>query len=166
MQELLFEQTVTDSRYYNSTEQFFAEAAPYLITAGVVLLLIWALTIAGNWFLYKKMGQPGWKALIPFYNNFVLFQMVDLNPWLSLLLYINPINVVMCFVLDYKIAKAFGRGAGFMFGLVFLAPVFVWMLALSDKYEYQLAKGKNIPFGEAFERPDGEGSDFTAPTTD
>lgn len=148
--------TTLSSQYYDATEQFLAEAAPYLITAAVVLTLLWIITIAGNWLLYKKAGQPGWKSIIPFYNNYVLFQIVDLNPWLSLLLYINPINFIMSIILDLKLAKAFGRGAGFALGLIFLPPVFVWILAASDKYEYQLAKGKNIPFSEAFERPDPE----------
>ena len=156
MNDLILSAPVTDSRYYDSTEQFFGEAAPYLITVGVVMLLIWALTIAGNWHLYKKAGQPGWKSLIPFYNNFVLFQIADLNPWLSLLLYIPLTAPVMIFVLDYKLARAFGCGVGFMLGLVFLSPAFVWLLGVSDKYEYQLAKGKHVPFSEAFERPDGD----------
>lgn len=156
MFDILLNRTTTDSRYYDSTEQLLAQMAPYLITLGVVMLLIWALTIAGNWFLYKKAGQEGWKSLIPFYNNYVLFQIADLNPWLSLLLYVPITMPVMIFILDYKLAKAFGCGVGFMFGLVFLSPAFVWLLGVSDKYEYQLAKGKNVPFEEAFERPDGE----------
>ncbi|MBR3220305.1 hypothetical protein IKF76_00340 [Candidatus Saccharibacteria bacterium] len=144
----------TSSKYYDGTEQFLAEIAPVLITTVVVLSIIAIITAVGNWFLFKKAGQPGWKALIPFYNNYVLFQIADLNPWLSLLLYINPINIVMSLILDIKLAKVFGRGGGFALGLLLFPPIFVWLIAASDKYEYQLAKGKNVPFGEAFERPE------------
>lgn len=145
----------TSSKYYDSTEQILAAAAPVIITFVVVTLILWALTLAGNWFLFKKAGRPGWKSLIPVYNNYILFDIADLNPWLSLLLLVPGVNIIMSFVVDYKIAQAFGRGIGFMLGLVLLPPAFVWLLGVSDKYEYQLAKGKNIPFGAAFERPDG-----------
>ena len=145
----------TSSKYYDGAEQNLAEIAPFLITFTVVTLILWLLTVAGNWFLFRKAGQQGWKSLIPFYNNYILFQIADLNPWLSLLLLVPGVGIVMSFIADYKLAQAFGRGVGFMLGLVFLPPAFVWLLGVSDRYEYQLAKGRNVPFGEAFERPDG-----------
>ena len=148
--------TTVSSQYYDATEQFFAEAAPFLITSLVVGLLVFGMTSAGLWFLFKKAGQQGWKAVIPFYNFFVLFQIADINPWLSLLLYFPVISFIMMILTSIKLAKAFGQGGGFAFGLFILTPVFVWLLGVSDKYEYQLAKGKHVPFAEAFERPEGE----------
>ena len=39
-------------------------------------IVSWAMTICqfiGFWFTFKKMGKPGWKGIIPFYNYYVLF---------------------------------------------------------------------------------------------
>ncbi len=44
--------------------------AIYLVIAGIV----WLLTIIAKWIIYKKAGQPGWAAIIPFYHKFVLFK--------------------------------------------------------------------------------------------
>ena len=32
-----------------------------------------AAAFVGLWFVFKKMGFPGWKGIIPFYNDYVLF---------------------------------------------------------------------------------------------
>lgn len=32
-----------------------------------------ACQIIGCWFIFKKMGLPGWKGIIPYYNFYVLF---------------------------------------------------------------------------------------------
>ncbi len=42
-------------------------------------LLSWAFAacaFVGSWFVFKKMGLPGWKGIIPFYNMYVLFDEV------------------------------------------------------------------------------------------
>lgn len=43
----------------------------------VVRIGLWVLEIVGKWFTYKKMGIPGWKCIIPFYNSYVLADKVD-----------------------------------------------------------------------------------------
>lgn len=35
-----------------------------------------AAALVGLWFTFKKMGKPGWKGIIPFYNLYVLFEEV------------------------------------------------------------------------------------------
>ena len=42
-------------------------------------MISWALAacaFVGSWFTFKKMGLPGWKGIIPFYNYYVLFDTV------------------------------------------------------------------------------------------
>lgn len=33
-----------------------------------------AAQYVGMWFTFKKMGMPGWKGIIPFYNYYILFK--------------------------------------------------------------------------------------------
>ena len=42
-------------------------------------MISWALAacaFVGSWFTFKKMGLPGWKGIIPYYNMYVLFDEV------------------------------------------------------------------------------------------
>ena len=42
----------------------------FLVICGVLLVI----TIVGYWKVFEKMGEPGWKAIIPIYSNWVIFQ--------------------------------------------------------------------------------------------
>lgn len=42
----------------------------------IISLAVLVLTIASWWVLYMKMGEPGWKVLIPFYGEYTLFKRV------------------------------------------------------------------------------------------
>ena len=33
-----------------------------------------ALTLIGKYFIFEKMGMPGWKSLIPIYSDYLLFR--------------------------------------------------------------------------------------------
>lgn len=64
----------------------------------VVLLLVIAyaiFAIIGNWKLYEKAGQPGWKSIIPFYNTWTLVEMVGLNWYWFLLCIASTIFTVL-----------------------------------------------------------------------
>lgn len=51
-----------------------------LVMFGVLLPLIIVYTIA-TWKLFEKVGRPGWQALIPFYNMWILVEIADLEWW-------------------------------------------------------------------------------------
>ena len=42
-----------------------------------VSIALGVLEIVARWFTYKKMGVPGWKSIIPFYNDYVLADKVS-----------------------------------------------------------------------------------------
>lgn len=49
-------------------------AATFMCVLSIALCV---LLIVGRWFTYKKMGIPGWKSIIPFYNDYVLAEKVS-----------------------------------------------------------------------------------------
>lgn len=107
----------------------------YLIT----FLVIYVLSVIAMWKIFTKAGKPGWASLIPIYNIVVMYQIVGLNPLLIILLFIPFINVIAAIVLSIiqciRLSKAFGKGAGFTFGLIFLSPIFLLTLGFgNDKY--------------------------------
>ena len=102
----------------------------------VFLLVFYALIIVANWKIFTKAGKPGWASIIPFYNLYVLFEIVGMNGWLFLLLCIPIVNIVMMIMLYINLAKAFGKGTGFIIGLIFLPNIFTLILAFGSS-QYQ-----------------------------
>lgn len=105
----------------------------------VFLLVFYALIVVANWKIFTKAGKPGWASIIPFYNLYVLFEIAGMNGWLFLLLCLPIVNIVMMIMLYIKLAKAFGKGTGFIIGLIFLPNIFTLILAFGSS-QYQGAQ--------------------------
>ena len=99
-------------------------------------IIISIVMIVANFFVYSKMGLPGWKTIIPIYNLYVLCDKVWGNGWKFILFLIPLYNIYLAFVLYIDLAHAFGQSTGFGLGLVFLNPIFICILAFSSKCEY------------------------------
>ena len=105
----------------------------------VIALLLIALMIVAMWILFKKAGKPGWAAVVPFYDQYTLYEITWGNGWRFLMLLIPIYNIVLAILTyitawnDYiRLAKAFGKDEGYAVGLVFLPQVFVPMLAFGS----------------------------------
>ena len=116
-----------------------AEAAAALAALIPLFLFLTALAIVeivALWKVFAKAGEPGWAALIPFYNTYVLFKIAWGNGWKFLLLLIPIANIVFSIMANVKLAKAFGKGGGFAVGLILLPVVFYPILGFgSAQYE-------------------------------
>lgn len=111
----------------------------------MILLLIWSVVI--NWRIFKKAGQPGWKALIPVYDVITIHRIIRSSKS-SLIVYgiLMASCVIFYFLgmglptaflviyymsLYYRMAKYFGKSVGFAVGCAFLWPIFGAILAFS-----------------------------------
>ena len=102
-------------------------------TAGVTVALLFL--VAMNWMIFAKAGEPGWKAIIPYYNTYTLYKLAWGNGWLFLLQLIPAVNIVVAFICGLKLARAFGHGLGWGLGINFLPIIFYPMIAFG-KSEY------------------------------
>ena len=98
----------------------------------VIALLLMALMIVAMWILFKKAGKPGWAAVVPFYDQYTLYEITWGNGWRFLMLLIPIYNIVLAILTYIRLAKAFGKDEGYAVGLVFLPQVFVPMLAFGS----------------------------------
>lgn len=105
------------------------QASPFMT---VVYLAVAVLGIVAMWKIFEKAGEPGWAAIIPFYNLYVLFKITWGNGWKFLFLLIPIANVVFLIITMVKLAKAFGKSGGFAVGLIFLSVIFYCILAFGD----------------------------------
>ncbi len=109
---------------------------------GIILVLLlvmiaWAVFyIIGMWKLFTKAGRPGWAAIVPFYNNYVLCEVAGLN-WYWFLIGLLPtvigffvdssfinglLNLVSIFVnvnIYFNLSKKFGKDTGWVVLMVF-----------------------------------------------
>lgn len=98
----------------------------------IVLLAIGIVSIIGMWKMFVKADKPGWAAIVPFYNLYVLFELGFGNGLLFLLTFIPCVGAIMQIILCFKLATAYDRGVGFGFGLLFLSPIFYMILGFGD----------------------------------
>lgn len=112
----------------------------------LVFLAIAGVMIASMWKVFDKAGQPGWGALVPIFNIYLLCKIANRPAWWMVLFFIPIVSLVAFAVISFDIAKAFGKGAGFGLGLFLLGFVFYPMLAFgSAEYLGELAGS----FGDA-----------------
>jgi hypothetical protein len=108
---------------------------PGSLMAGAMLFysIAWGMfLITAGWVIYAKAKQPGWSVLIPYYNTYIFLVIVG-RPWWWLLLYFVPVvGMVVAIINVFDLVRVFGQPASFGFGILFLSPIFLPMLAFGD----------------------------------
>ena len=132
----------------------FANAAGVILQQGgsgtgiallIVYLAILVITIAGMWKTFTKADQPGWAAIIPFYNIYIMLKIGDNEWWWLLVIVFVPIVQLYGMYKMYKgVAEAFGEGLGFVLGLWFLPFIFFPLLGFGD-YSYRGSSSVGAP---------------------
>jgi hypothetical protein len=102
------------------------------------IILICALAIfqiVAMWKVFIKAGQPGWAAIIPIYNIYIMTK-IGGKPGIWVLLFFIPfVNFIFLIWLYNMISKSFGNDEGFTVGLVLLGIIFWAILGFgSAKY--------------------------------
>jgi hypothetical protein len=64
-------------------EYYYGRIFPWYGTGYSLLgLAVAVLAIIGMWKVFEKAGEPGWAAIIPFYNSYVLFKITWGEGWM------------------------------------------------------------------------------------
>jgi hypothetical protein len=98
----------------------------------IIGLVIGLLVIIAVWQVYTKAGKPGWACLIPFYNVYVLLEIVGRPGWWLVLYFIPVIDVFVWIIVVWELAKSFGKSGGFAIGLLFLPFIFYPILGFGS----------------------------------
>lgn len=125
----------------------------------VISLVMSILTIIGGWKMFRKFGEPGWKAIIPFYNTWVeygytwkavmaipvivlgfgggiLMKIAEAGSALQIIASLVFLaGWVLTIIAYYKRCKAFGHGIGFTIGHV-IAPGILTIILGFGKSQY------------------------------
>lgn len=141
-------------RFAASSDTSNATSNVALIVIGLVLVIaILYLVIGGLYKIFVKSGKPGWAAIVPIYNSWVIAEIVGkpgwwgLYPLLGLIPFVGGlISLVISVVFAVWLAKVFGKGALFaVFGLVLFPFVGIPMLGFgSAKYDASAIDGATV----------------------
>ena len=130
-----------------------------------VCALIWyVLQVIARWKVFTKAGEAGWKAIIPVYNEYVMYKISwqtmyfwivfgllilysifsgiaasaqNVSTFMYILAFIAAVAACVIEIIQlHKLSKAFGHGAGFTVGLVLLNPIFMLILGFGSS-EYK-----------------------------
>lgn len=102
-----------------------------------ILFVLLSIGVILKWIIFNKAGAHGWASIIPIYRDIVYFKVCGISP-LVILWWLLPvigwiIIAIIIIVSRFKLAKGFGRGVGFGFGLWIFPTVFELILACSKK---------------------------------
>ena len=136
----------------------------FVLLIAIAFAIVYVIALAK---LFKKAGVEGWKAIIPFYNIYLLVNIAGLNWWYFLiaisgticsLLRIRGLNyacniasMAVNFFILYNIAKKMKQQPmGFAIAGIFVQPIMIMVLGFSSKYSYDpsIEVSPNGPIGE------------------
>lgn len=107
-----------------------------MYNGGGALWIVWVALIVfyivAMWRVFEKAGQPGWAAIIPFYNVYILLKLAGKPGWWLVLFFIPLVNIVIQVIVCVGVAEKFGKGGGFAVGLFFLPFIFYPILAFGE----------------------------------
>ncbi|MEU7528625.1 DUF5684 domain-containing protein [Saccharothrix sp. NPDC042600] len=84
----------------------------------IISIAIAVFIIAAMWKVFAKAGQPGWAAIIPIYNIYVLLKVAGRPGWWLILMIIPLVNLIVSIIVSLDVAKSFGKSGAFgFFGL-------------------------------------------------
>ena len=107
-------------------------AASGLGVIGIIYVALIVFMILTMWKIFTKAGKPGWACLIPFYNLFVMLSIAGKPAWYFLLFFIPIANLVAMILVYAGIAEKFGKGGGFVVGMILLPIIFFTILAFGS----------------------------------
>ena len=135
-----------------------AVLAGMMVFLGIIILIglvCGIFMIITTWKVLEKGNKPGWGAIIPFYNTYLLCDMTGVNPWWILITVLSPVlnivpvigglasfavSIYFAVLLNVGLARAFKKEDGFAIGLILLPIVFYPILAFGKENKYV---GKN-----------------------
>lgn len=140
-------------KYFSSADasqgilNFLAGAA---IIFGIIVVIYAIIILVAEIKMFKKGKQPGWAAIIPIYNQYVLCKMVGVNPWWILIVFVSgmlsfipvignllsiAVSIYFAILTAVSTARAFGKEDTFAIGLILLPIVFYPIIGFG-KAEY------------------------------
>lgn len=149
----------------DSTAALFAGLGIFILIIGLILIAFLVVYIVALVKLFKKAGKPGWAAIVPFYNVYVLVEIAGLNWWYFLIYTLGTIifgnnkegfsfsfaiiSMAVDFFIFYNLGKKFKKDPT-TYGILgmFFMPIMTMVLGFgSAEYDASIPVSPNGPIG-------------------
>ncbi|WP_254513738.1 DUF5684 domain-containing protein [Anatilimnocola floriformis] len=97
-----------------------------------IIFAIALIPLIGMWKLFEKAGKPGWAAIVPIYNAYVLTEIAGMDIMWFFFTFVPCLNIVAAVMIWINVAKNFGKDTGYAIGIILLPIVFIPLLGFSD----------------------------------
>ena len=102
----------------------------FMLLIGIVAAIILVVSLFK---MFIKAGEPGWAAIVPIYNIWVLCKIAFNNNVLWFILFLIPATSGIAGLVSYfALAKAYGKGAGFGVLMIFFPYIAFPILGFSS----------------------------------
>lgn len=189
MEDLLITSNPTTTTLDSLSTSQAAAVGGFVGTMTIAILVFAVFVIIGQWKIFEKAGEKGWKCLIPIYGQYILFKIIGAKNWFWGLFAVTILGSILMAVgmpqeiatvnywsidttIDYsiidwsnhvpyiigaaitciaslvamilqavKLAKAFGKGASYVVGLIFIPEIIYLVLGFGKaKYDKKVLK--------------------------
>lgn len=121
-----------------------------LLLAGLYAIgfILAVFSIIAYWIIYKKAGEKGWKCLIPFYNDYILYKFAWKTKYFFILLPFTLIYLADNFIHRFFLDLLFGNNLMIEVLSILLAICILAFLVINIIKKVKLAKafGRGVPF--------------------
>jgi len=128
-------------------EDYYYQPTPMPTWAVVLLIAVGLFQLIAMWKVFVKAGQPGWAAIIPIYNIYIMTKIAGKPGIWTLWCLIPIVNIIFIIWLYNMISKSFGHEEGFTIGLVILGFIF-WPILGFGPSKYLGPFGDPVKFRE------------------
>ena len=80
---------------------------------------------------------PGWAAIIPIYNIYIILKIVGRPGWWLILFFIPIVDIVILLLVSIDLAKSFGKSAAWGIILLFFLNVIGYLILGWGSDQYQ-----------------------------
>lgn len=104
-----------------------------LIVISMLAILAILFVIAGWWKVFDKAAQPGWMAIIPILNLYILLKIAGKPGWWLILYLIPLVQIIVNVIVAIDLGKTFNKDTLYSILLLFLfAPLGYILLGFGD----------------------------------
>lgn len=108
----------------------------------ILAVIIGLIVVAAWWQVFEKAKQPGWAAIIPIYNAYILLKVAKRPGWWLLLYLIPVVNLFTHAVVAADVAERFNKSTLFgIFWIWLFSPIGMIILGFGDA-KYRAGKKK------------------------
>lgn len=110
----------------------------------IYTLLFSVLLSCASYKIFEKAGKKKWQSFVPIYNLIVMLDIVKLNGFYFLLLLLPITNVLIVYIMLYRLSIVFITEKSFAVGLILFAVIYLPILNYSKELKLTIDEEKKL----------------------